>query len=74
MSLTLEHMDIAGGVYVGNPCGAAHSVGMKFWAGDEPTSHGELRNELSTAVRQPIIDRPAQASGRFAGSTQRRDT
>ncbi len=57
---------LAGGIYVGNPGGAAHTLGMKFWTGGEPLSQGRAIDELSAAVRRAgchALDRPSRAFG-----------
>jgi hypothetical protein len=46
-----------GGIYVGNPGGAAHTVGMKFWSGGERLSPGEFLNPAAA------FDRPARRFG-----------
>ncbi len=69
----IEHLPADGGVYVGNPHGAAHTVGLKFWAHGEPLSQGGLLDEIAASVLgksgEATIDRPSRAFGnlqRFA--------
>jgi phosphomannomutase len=75
MARAIERLDADGGIYLGNPSGAAHTVGMKFWVGGEPLSQGEYLEGLNVSgtPRVPLaggtrsvpdtLDRPTRAFG-----------
>jgi phosphomannomutase len=70
-----EHLSADGGVFVGNPHGAPHTVGLKFWAHGEPVSQGGLLDEMAASVLgksgEAMIDRPTRTFGnlhRFAAT------
>jgi hypothetical protein len=63
----IRHLAADGGIFVGNVHGAPHTVGLKFWAHDEPLSQGGLLDEVAAALQtgsgEAAIDRPARAFG-----------
>jgi len=72
---TVQHLVSDGGILVGNAHGAPHTVGLKFWAQDEPLSRGGLLDEIAASVQTgpgtTMIDRPTRTFGslrRFAAA------
>ncbi len=64
MAFAIGHLEAEGGVYLGNPSGAAHTLGMKFWIGGEPLSQGEfLRIHHAQRDMFVAIDRPTRSFG-----------
>ena len=71
----IEHLKADGGIFVGRAGNAAHTVGLKFWAGGEPLSRGGLLDDVSRSVSArtgpAMIDRPVRRFGplrRFAAT------
>ena len=72
--MAIQHLAADGGIFVGNPTGAPHTLGLKFWAHGEPLSQGGLLDDIAASL-QPrpgaAIDRPARTFGplrRFAAA------
>ena len=61
MSRAIEQLEADGGIYLGNPSGAAHTLGMKFWAGASRTSFSPTLDE--GGLKPTLLDRPARAFG-----------
>ena len=57
MAAAIERVAADGGIYVGNPGSAAHTVGMKFWAGGKRLALGEFLNAPAA------FDRPVRKFG-----------
>jgi phosphomannomutase len=59
--LAIKESEAEGGIYLGNPSGAAHLLGIKFWAG---TSRTDFTPTLDTNGMKPTqADRPARLFG-----------
>lgn len=52
-----DQMAAHGAIYVGNPSGAAHTVGMKFWAGGKRLRRGKFTDPAAA------LDRPVRTFG-----------
>jgi len=69
MAFAIGQLEAEGGVYLGNPSGAAHTLGMKFWIGGGPLSQGEFLDSLAAFnVRSRrcvphTLDRPSRSFG-----------
>ena len=75
----IKRLETDGGIYLGNPGGAAHTLGMKFWIGGERLSNvsGTLRVPAANGTRSvpDTLDRPASGIWTAAGGgTRPRDT
>jgi hypothetical protein len=57
----IEHLDANGGIYLGDPDGAAHKLGMKFWIGRCRTNFYPALDEVESTIG--LIDRPVRAFG-----------
>ncbi len=71
----IQHLTADGGIFVGNPHGAPHTVGLKFWARSQPLSQGGLLDDVAAALLtradEAMIDRPTRRFGplrRFAAA------
>jgi phosphomannomutase len=57
----IEQLGADGGIYLGNPTGAAHTLGMKFWIGRKRIN---FQLPADNAKSTPnLLDRPARSSG-----------
>lgn len=62
-TLALDHLDAAGGLFIGNATGEASTVGLKFWgAAGRPISAGSELQAIQTLCEQGV-DRPTRSSG-----------
>jgi len=65
----IQHLAASGGIFVGNSGDAAHAVGLKFWAGDEPLSRGGMFDRIEASLQngsfETMIDRPLRTFGRL---------
>ena len=58
---TIEQLEAAGGIYLGNPGGAAHTLGMKFWIGARGADFSPA--SVETGLESTLLDRPARTIG-----------
>jgi phosphomannomutase/phosphoglucomutase len=69
MALAIDHLQLAGGILVGNPSDGSHTAGLKFWlGGPRPLSASPDWDRLAALAAGPV-DRPT----RRAGSSRRFD-
>ena len=62
-TLALDHLDAAGGLFIGNARGEASTVGLKFWgAAGRPISAGSELQAIQALCEQGV-DRPTRSSG-----------
>jgi hypothetical protein len=59
--LAVEQLEADGGIYLSNPGGAAHTLGMKFWIEGHRTSFNPRIDE--GGLNPDLLDRPARAFG-----------
>ncbi len=57
----IEQLEAEGGIYLGNPGGTAHTLGMKFWVGGGRTNFRPTWD--AAGLRPTLLDRPARAFG-----------
>jgi phosphomannomutase len=63
LALTIDHLQAAGGILVGNPTDQLHWAGLKFWAhGPHPLSAGDGLEEVE-AIFGRHVDRPTRTFG-----------
>ncbi len=65
VSFSIDHLNAAGGVFVGNPLGGPQQVGLTFWSEDgRPLSAGGQLDELQEISAAPL-SRPLRRYGNF---------
>jgi phosphomannomutase len=57
----IEQVAADGGIFLGNPCGAAHMLGMKFWIGGKAVNFQPAAEGAS--FTPTLLNRPARSFG-----------
>jgi hypothetical protein len=57
----IEQLKADGGIYLGNPSGSTHTLGVKFWFGGDRVSDGPTLN--GDWLEPTLLDRPGRAFG-----------
>ena len=71
LATALRSSSAAGGIYLGNPSGAAHTLGLKFWVGKERMSQNDASAALAAIDRSTPA--PVDRAVRTFGPLRRED-